>query len=254
MLRALFVATVSSTAVALASPAAQSQAAQSQAAQSQAAQSQAAQSAQSAQPVGCEDAAVRISTNTLPRVGATQWNDWVRLTGCGTRGAAVIASALRSDGIRGETELTRLDHITNLLDGWFQPSLISAYQALLRAPNASYSMRLRAMWLLSGLYAPNVDVAGPLQGYMSARCESYERMTSLRDAPATLPASAYDQARDAIAYVASDGAAPEYVRATARCWAGVRAASSTIRQAAARWLPSTRWCARIRSIAFGLTP
>ena len=171
--------------------------------------------------MGCEDAAVRISTNTLPRVGATQWNDWVTLTGCGTRGAAVIASALRSDGIRGETELTRLDHISNLLDGWFQPSLISAYQALLRAPNASYGMRLRAMWLLSGLYAPNVDVAGPLQGYMSARCESYERMTSLRDAPATLPASAYDQARDAIAYVASDGAAPEYVRATARCWAGV---------------------------------
>ena len=77
------------------------------------------------------------------------------------------------------------------------------------------------MWLLSGLYAPSVDVAGPLQGYMSARCESYERMTSLRDAPATLPASAYVQAREAISYASNDGAAPEYVRATARCWAGV---------------------------------
>ena len=70
-----------------------------------------AASAQSVQPVGCEDAAVRISTNSLPRVGAQQWNDWITLTGCGTRGATIIASALRSDGVRAETELTRLDHL-----------------------------------------------------------------------------------------------------------------------------------------------
>ena len=180
-----------------------------------------AQSAPPTQPLGCEDAAVRISINSLPRVGAAQWNDWVTLTGCGTRGATIIASALRSDGIRGETEMTRLDHLTNLLDGWFQPSLISAYQSLLKTPDASYAIRLRSMWLLSGLYSPNVDVAGPLQGYMSKGCESYDRMTSLRDAPASLPASAYDQARDTIAFAANDRNTPEYVRATAHCWEGV---------------------------------
>src|SRR6185369_5831268 len=76
-----------------------------------------AQAAPSTQPAGCEEAAVRINTNALPRAGAPQWNDWMTLTGCGTRGATIVASALRSDGIRTETELTRLDHLTNLLDG-----------------------------------------------------------------------------------------------------------------------------------------
>lgn len=174
-----------------------------------------------AQAYGCEDAAVRVNTTSLPRVGAPQWNDWVTLTGCGARGATVIAAALRSDGVRTETELTRLDHLAGLLDGWFQPQLVSAYQSLLRAPDASHAVRLRAMWLLAGLYAPDVDVAGPLQGFMSARCESYDRKTALRDAPETLPAEAYDQARDAIAVVAEDRYAPEYVRSTARCWEGV---------------------------------
>jgi hypothetical protein len=174
-----------------------------------------------AQATGCEDAAVRLTAATLPRVGAPQWNDWVTLTGCGTRGASVIASALRSDGVRTETELTRLDHLTGLLDGWFQPQLITAYEWLLRAPDASHAVRLRAMWLLAGLYAPDHDVAGPLQGFMSTRCEAYERKTSLRDAPETLPAEAYDRARDAIAFVADDRYAPEYVRSTARCWEGL---------------------------------
>ncbi|MDA1082228.1 MAG: hypothetical protein O2973_11220, partial [Gemmatimonadetes bacterium] len=148
-------------------------------------------------------------------------NDWVTLTGCGSRGATVIAAALQSDGVRRETELSRLDHLAGILDGWFQPQLIGAYQGVLRAPDASYGVRLRAMWLLSGLYAPDVDVAGPLQGYMTARCERYDRYTSLRDAPATLPAAAYDQARDAVAFAADDRSAPEYVRSTARCWEGV---------------------------------
>ncbi|MEA3247429.1 MAG: hypothetical protein U9Q74_14845 [Gemmatimonadota bacterium] len=174
-----------------------------------------------AQGTGCEDATARISVNALPRVGAPQWNDWVTLTGCGTRGATVIAGALQSDGIRRETELTRLDHLAGLLDGWFQPVLVNAYEGLLHAPDASYGMKLRAMWLLSGLYVPAVDVAGPLQGYMSARCESYQRTTSLRDAPATLPAEAYDRARDAVAFVADDRTAPEYVRSTAGCWEAV---------------------------------
>jgi hypothetical protein len=174
-----------------------------------------------AQSPSCEDAAARISVNALPRVGAPQWNDWVALTGCGSRGATVIAGALQSDGIRRETELTRLDHLAGLLDGWFQPALVNAYESLLRTPDASYGVKLRAMWLLSGLYVPDVDVAGPLQGYMSARCESYQRTTSLRDAPTTLPAEAYDRARDAVAFVADDRTAPEYVRSTAGCWESV---------------------------------
>src|SRR5581483_9463027 len=104
-----------------------------------------------AQSTRCEDAAARISVNALPRGGAPQWNDWVTLTGCGTRGATVIAGALQADGIRRETELTRLDHLAGLLDGWFQPALVNAYESLLRTPDASYGVKLRAMWLLSGV-------------------------------------------------------------------------------------------------------
>ena len=178
-------------------------------------------SALNAQATGCEDAAVRISTSALPRVGAVQWNDWVTLTGCGTRGATIIAGALRSDGVRTETELTRLDHVAGLLDGWYQPALVSAYEWLLRSPDASNAVRLRAMWLLGGLYVPTVDVAGPLQGYMAGACESYERRTTLRDAPQWLPANEFDLARDAMAFAADDRSAPEYVRATARCWEAV---------------------------------
>jgi hypothetical protein len=170
---------------------------------------------------GCEDAAGRVNGAGLPRVGAPQWNDWVTLTGCGSRGATIIAGAIKADGVRGESELTRLDHLAGILDGWFQPQLVNAYEFILRAPDASNAMKLRAMWLLSGLYAPTVDVAGPLQGYMSARCETYERTTSLRDAPDRLPESAYDEARSAINFAADDRSSPEYVRATARCWEGV---------------------------------
>lgn len=174
-----------------------------------------------AQGTGCEDAARRVGANALPRAGSPQWNDWVTLTGCGSRGATVIGSALRSDDVRRETELTRLDQLSGMLDGWFQPSLVSAYEWVLRAPDTSYGMRLRAMWLLAGLYVPDVEVAGPLQGYMSAQCETYERTTSLREAPSTLPAEAYDQAASAVAFAAADATAPEYVRTTARCWEGV---------------------------------
>ena len=180
------------------------------------------QAAQAVAPAGCEDAAIRISSGGLPRVGTPTWNDWMTLTGCGNRGAAAIAGALRSDAVRTETELTRLDHLASILDGWFQPSLVAAYQSLLRAPDASWAVRLRAMWLLGGLYAPATDVAGPLQGFMaSRRCERYDRVTTMRDAPATLPAAAYDQVRDAFAATANDGYAPEYIRTTARCWEGV---------------------------------
>lgn len=178
--------------------------------------------AQSTSPAGCEDAAIRISTGGIPRVGAPQWNDWMTLTGCGNRGAAAVAGALRSDAVRTETELTRLDHLASVLDGWFQPSLVAAYQSLLRTPDASWAVRLRAMWLLGGLYAPATDVAGPLQGFMASRgCDRYERVTALREAPGTLPPMAFDQVRDAMSAAANDGYAPEYVRTTARCWEGV---------------------------------
>ncbi len=174
-----------------------------------------------AQSAGCEEAAARVATRTLPRSGSPEWNDWVTLTGCGSRGATVIAGALRADGIRTETELGRLDYLAGILDGWFQPQLVSAYDAVLRSPDASNGMRLRTMWLLSGLYAPDVEVAGPLQGYMALRCERYDRSTALRDAPATLPAAAYDQARAAVAFAGDDRTVPEYVRTTARCWEAV---------------------------------
>jgi hypothetical protein len=181
-------------------------------------QSQAPAQPQAAIQAGCEDAAVRVNSNALPRSGSSQWNDWVTLTGCGARGATVIAGALRSEGVRTESELSRLDYMAGLLDGWFQPQLVAAYEGILRSPDASNAMRLRAMWLLSGLYAPSVDVAGPLQGYMSARCETYDRNTSLREAPERLPESAYEEARSAVAFAADDRTAPEYVRSTARCW------------------------------------
>src|SRR5689334_14604064 len=96
---------------------------------------------------GCEDAAARINGATLPRVGAPQWNDWVTLTGCGTRGATIIAGALQSDAIRTESELSRLDHLAGLLDGWFQPQLVTAYEFILRSRDTSNGMKLRAMWL-----------------------------------------------------------------------------------------------------------
>ncbi len=172
-------------------------------------------------PAVCDDAAARLNGNTLPRVGAAGWSEWVALTGCGSRGATLIAGALRSDGIRTETELNRLDHLAGILDGWFQPQLVNAYESLLRSSDASNAVRLRAMWLLSGLYVPNVDVAGPLQGYMSLRCETYDRGTTLRDAPETLPSTVYEDAEAAMAFVADDRSAPEYLRSTARCWNGV---------------------------------
>lgn len=185
------------------------------------AQAAAPQGAQASLSNGCEDAAVRVNTSVLPRTGSAQWNDWVVLTGCGARGATVIAGALRSDAIRTESELSRLDYMTGLLDGWFQPQLVTAYQWILRSPDASNAMRLRAMWLLSGLYAPDIDVAGPLQGYMSARCETYDRNTTLREAPERLPESAYEEARSAVMFAADDRSAPEYVRTTARCWENI---------------------------------
>ncbi|MCC7194068.1 MAG: hypothetical protein IT356_00775 [Gemmatimonadaceae bacterium] len=174
-----------------------------------------------AQATGCEDAAARVGASALPRVGTPGWTDWMTLTGCGARGATVIAGALQSDAVRRETELTRLDHLAGLLDGWFQPSLINAYEDLLRSPDASFGVKLRAMWLLAGLYVPDVDVAGPLQGFTSARCEAYERTTTLRDAPATFPAPAYDRASEAVSHVADDPYVPEYVRSTAACWESV---------------------------------
>jgi hypothetical protein len=180
-----------------------------------------AQAAVSGGPAGCEEAGARVNGTSLPRVGAPQWNDWMTLTGCGSRGATIIAGALKSDAIRSESELSRLDHLAGILDGWFQPQLVNAYEFVLRAPDASNAMKLRSMWLLTGLYAPGVDVAGPLQGYMSARCETYERTTTLREAPERLPESAYGEARAAIAHVADDRMSPEYVRSTARCWDGV---------------------------------
>lgn len=169
----------------------------------------------------CEDAAVRLNGTALPRAGAVQWNDWVTLTGCGSRGAAIIAGTITSDAVRRESELTRLDQFAGLLDGWFQPQLVTAYEFVLRAPDASAAMKLRAMWLLAGLYAPRVDVAGPLQGFMSARCEAYERSTILREAPERLPEVAYHAARAAINAAADDRISPEFVRSTARCWDGV---------------------------------
>jgi hypothetical protein len=181
-------------------------------------QSQAPAQPPAAMQASCEDAAIRVNSNVLPRSGSAQWNDWVTLTGCGARGATVLAGALRSEGVRTETELSRLDYMAGLLDGWFQPQLVAAYEGILRSPDASNAMRLRAMWLLSGLYAPSIDVAGPLQGYMSARCETYDRNTSLREAPERLPESAYEEARSAVAFAADDRTAPEYVRTTARCW------------------------------------
>lgn len=174
-----------------------------------------------AQGTDCETAALRVGVASLPRAGSAEWNDWVTLTGCGSRGATVIGAALRSAGVRQEGELTRLDQMAGLLDGWFQPSLVAAYEWLLRAPDASNAIRLRAMWLLAGLYAPDVEVAGPLQGFMTARCERYDRTTTLREAPTTLPGEAYDRAADAVAFVAADRSAPDYVRTTAQCWDGV---------------------------------
>ena len=174
-----------------------------------------------AQGSGCEDASARITGAALPRVGAREWADWMTLTGCGSRGAAVVAGALQSDAVRTEGELGRLDHLASLLDGWFQPSLVRAYESLIVAPDASAAVRLRAMWLLSGLLAPDVDVASPLQGYVASRCERYGRATAIRDLVGTVPSSVYDQARDAMARLGNEGAQPEYVRTTARCWSDV---------------------------------
>jgi len=166
----------------------------------------------------CEDAASRIAGAPLPRVGATEWADWVALTGCGGRGATIVAGALQSDRVRAETDLQRVDHLAGLLDGWFQPQLISAYEALLADRATSNAMRLRSMWLLGGLLVPTTDVAGPLQGYMSDACHTYERSTSLRDAPEGIPSDAYDRARNVLAASADDRNAPDFLRRTARCW------------------------------------
>jgi hypothetical protein len=169
----------------------------------------------------CEQASARVTGRALPPVGSPEWNNWVTLTGCGSRGATVIAGALRSGPILRETELGRLDHLAGLLDGWFQPSLVAAYQDLVRSGEASTSVRLRAMWLLAGLYAPEVEVAGPLQNFSATGCQTYQRNTSLREAPPSLPKGVYDEAVSAFYAAESDPGASERVRSTARCWAEV---------------------------------
>ena len=89
---------------------------------------------------------------------------------------------------------------------------------LFQSAQASPGMRLRAMWLLSGLLAPHTEVAGPLQGYAAASCGTSQRVTLLHNAPDALPQQAYDDARLAFARAASDPTAPDAVRNTARCW------------------------------------
>jgi hypothetical protein len=171
--------------------------------------------------VRCDSAAMTVAGHALPRAGAAEWSNWVALTGCGSRGAAVLAGALQSHAVRAEKDVARIDVLTGLLDGWYAPQLITTYESVAAASEATQALRLRAMWLLSGLFEPSVDVAGPLQAYTVRSCSAYGRTTSLRDAPSSLPPGASDGVRDALAIVAADKSSPSAVRSTAECWTGV---------------------------------
>ncbi len=174
----------------------------------------------------CESASAAISEHPLPAVGGAEWNNWVTLTNCGSRGATVAAGVIQSHAVRAESDGARLDALAGILDGWFSPALVSAYESASASRDASPAFRLRAMWLLAGLFSPSVEVAGPLQGYAATSCATYDRTTALREVPRSLPQSVYDGARDAFARVADDASAPQAVRTTARCWEGVVSGSS----------------------------
>ncbi len=169
----------------------------------------------------CDRAARGVLERPLPAPGTDGWNHFMELTSCGSRGATVIAGVIQSPMVRAEMDPARLDALAGMLDGWFSPALVSAYESVAATPQASPGMRLRSMWLLSGLLVPNTEVAGPLQGYTAVSCGAYERVTALRGAPSGLPAQAYDDARLAFARAASDPSAPDAVRNTARCWSDV---------------------------------
>ena len=169
----------------------------------------------------CDRAARGVLEKPLPAPGTEGWNDFMVLTSCGSRGATVIAGVLLSPIVRQETDPGRLDALAGMLDGWFAPALVTAYETVVSAREASPGMRLRTMWLLSGLLAPNTEVAGPLQGYTANSCSATERVTSLRGAPNSMPQQAYDDARLAYARAASDPSATDAVRGTARCWGDV---------------------------------
>jgi hypothetical protein len=171
--------------------------------------------------VRCDSAAMTVAGHALPRVGEAEWSNWVALTGCGARGAAVLAGALQSRSVRTERDVARIDVLTGLLDGWYAPQLITTYETVAAADDATAALRLRVMWLLAGLLEPSVDVAGPLQSYTVRTCSAFGRTTSLRDAPSSLPPGASDGVRDALAGVAADKSAPASVRATAQCWGAV---------------------------------
>jgi hypothetical protein len=166
----------------------------------------------------CDRAARGVLEKPLPAPGTEGWNSFMELTSCGSRGATVVAGVIQSPMVRAEMDPARLDALTGMLDGWFSPALVNAYESVVASPQSSPGMRLRAMWLLSGLLAPNTEVAGPLQGYTASTCGSYDRVTALRNAPNALPQQAYDDARLALARAASDPTAPDAVRSTARCW------------------------------------
>jgi hypothetical protein len=171
--------------------------------------------------VRCDSAAMTVAGHALPPAGAAEWSNWVALTGCGARGAAVLAGALQSHALRAERDVVRIDLLTGLLDGWYAPQLVTTYEAVAAADDATAALRLRAMWLLAGLFEPSVDVAGPLQSYSVRTCSAFGRTTSLRDAPSSLPPGASDGVRDALAAVATDKSAPSAVRNTAQCWGDV---------------------------------
>jgi hypothetical protein len=174
----------------------------------------------------CESASAAVAEHPLPAVGAAEWNNWITLTNCGSRGATVAAGVIQSRAVRTEADPARLDALAGILDGWFAPALVSAYESATASREASPAFRLRAMWLLAGLFSPAVEVAGPLQGYTASSCATYDRTTALRDVPRSLPQSVYDGARDTFAHVADDASAPQAVRNTARCWVAVVSGSS----------------------------
>jgi hypothetical protein len=171
--------------------------------------------------VRCDSAAMFVAGRGLPQPGSADWGNWVALTGCGSRGAAVIAGALRSSALRSEKDVAELDVLTGLLDGWYAPQLITTYQYVAAASDATPAIRLRSMWLLAGLFAPTIDVAGPLQGFTLISCKPYARTTALRDAPSSIPPGALEGVRTSFAGIARDLASPESVRMAAQCWEDV---------------------------------
>ncbi len=177
--------------------------------------------AQESPGANCDRAARGVLEKPLPAPGTEGWNYFMELTSCGSRGATVIAGVIQSPRVRAEMDPARLDALAGMLDGWFAPPLVSAYESVVAAPESSPAMRLRSMWLLAGLLAPNTEVAGPLQGYTALSCGATQRVTSLRGAPNGLPQQAYDDARLAFARAASDPTATDAVRGTARCWSDV---------------------------------